>query len=184
MTLQASGQIDMSDLNVELGLAGTTQIGLGQASCRTLSGVASGQIALGASFYGKSNFTVTNPTPGGSVESDAIHPSTASAQLHVNRAGDIDAVTGVDSSWGSPTGGTPGDTKYVLFTQVSGSGPTAGSTALGVWTQLNVNRPIYMARTGVGTRTGVISVSIANDASGTGATTAGNWTLTAIVESV
>ncbi len=183
MTLQASGQIDMSDLNVELGLAGSTQIGLGQATCRTLSGVASGQIALGASFYGKSSFTVTNPTPGGSAEVTTAG-GTASAQLHVNRAGDIDAVVGTDTSWGSPTGGTPGDTKYVLFTQVSGSGPTAGSTALGVWTALTSNRPIYMARTGVGTRTGVISVSIANDASGTGATTAGNWTLTAIVESV
>ena len=58
MTLQASGQIDFSDINVELGIAGTTQISLGQASVRALYGIPSGAIRLGADGYGKSNALV------------------------------------------------------------------------------------------------------------------------------
>ena len=60
MALPASGQISMGDVNVELGLArATANTALGQASFRTLSGVAAGQIRLGADFYGKSSFSYT-----------------------------------------------------------------------------------------------------------------------------
>ena len=62
MTLQASGQIDFSDINVELGLTGTTQISLGQASVRALYGISTGAIRLGADGYGKSNAYI--PTGG------------------------------------------------------------------------------------------------------------------------
>lgn len=55
MTLQASGQIDFSDINVELGLTGTAQLSLGSASVRALYGVPSGAIRLGADGYNKSN---------------------------------------------------------------------------------------------------------------------------------
>jgi hypothetical protein len=58
MPLPANGQIDFSDINVELGLTGTTQISLGQASVRTLYGVGAGAIRLAADGYGKSNAIV------------------------------------------------------------------------------------------------------------------------------
>lgn len=65
MTLPASGPISFNDINVELGVSGTTQASLGQASYRTLAGVASGAISM-SNFYGKANafaFTIsTNQT--------------------------------------------------------------------------------------------------------------------------
>lgn len=69
MTLQASGVIQISDINVELGRAYNTWAGLGDSALRTLAGVPSGSISL-ASFYGKSNFQASwsgNSVAGGSV---------------------------------------------------------------------------------------------------------------------
>lgn len=54
MTLPASGPISINNINVELGVAGTTTASLGQASFRSLAGVASGPISM-SNFYGKSN---------------------------------------------------------------------------------------------------------------------------------
>ena len=54
MTLPASGPISFNAINVELGVAGTTQADINQSSYRTLAGVPSGTIAL-SNFYGKSN---------------------------------------------------------------------------------------------------------------------------------
>lgn len=56
MTLPTSGQIALSDVNVELGQGATTFIGLGDANVRNLFGIASGQIAL-SDGYGKSNIS-------------------------------------------------------------------------------------------------------------------------------
>jgi hypothetical protein len=59
MALPSSGQITLNQVNVELGLSGTAQIGLGDSSVRTLFGVASGQITM-SNGYGKANvFTLT-----------------------------------------------------------------------------------------------------------------------------
>jgi len=56
MALGASGAMRMgADVNVELGSASTTQISLGQASVRTLTGIASGAVMFPTNFYGKSN---------------------------------------------------------------------------------------------------------------------------------
>lgn len=62
MTLPASGAISFNNINVELGVAGTTQASLGQTSYRNLAGVASGQISM-SNFYGKANqfaFTISS----------------------------------------------------------------------------------------------------------------------------
>ena len=56
MTLQASGAIAISDINVELGRASTYNSNLNESALRTLAGVPSGAISL-SSFYGKSNFS-------------------------------------------------------------------------------------------------------------------------------
>lgn len=61
MTLPVSGAISFNAINVELGVAGTTNANINQASYRTLAGVASGAISL-SNFYGKSNvfsFTIS-----------------------------------------------------------------------------------------------------------------------------
>lgn len=54
MTLPATGQITINNINVELGSPGTTQASLGQVSFRQLAGVASGPITMN-DFHGKSN---------------------------------------------------------------------------------------------------------------------------------
>lgn len=53
MTLP-TGQISMSQVNTELGIASTTLISLNQANVRTLAGVPSGQISM-SNLQGKSN---------------------------------------------------------------------------------------------------------------------------------
>ena len=52
MTLQSSGQIEFSDINVELGQPASTAANIGQDQYRFLSGVATGTISL-SNFYGK-----------------------------------------------------------------------------------------------------------------------------------
>lgn len=54
MTLPASGQISMNEVNVELDRSGTTQIALNDADVRALAGVPSGQISM-SNLWGKSN---------------------------------------------------------------------------------------------------------------------------------
>jgi hypothetical protein len=54
MTLPVSGPISFNDINVELGVAGTTNANINQASYRALAGVPSGTISL-SDFYGKSS---------------------------------------------------------------------------------------------------------------------------------
>ena len=60
MPLQSSGQIDFSDINVELGLTSTAQISLGSTATRALYGVSTGAIRLAADGYGKSNALFPN----------------------------------------------------------------------------------------------------------------------------
>ena len=54
MALPASGQITLNQVNVELGLSGTAQIGMNDAAVRGLFGIASGEIEM-SDGYGKSN---------------------------------------------------------------------------------------------------------------------------------
>lgn len=74
MALPASGQISFNDINVELGVAGTTQASLGQTSYRNLAGVASGAISM-SNFYGKSNafsFTISANTANANLRTLAV----------------------------------------------------------------------------------------------------------------
>lgn len=66
MALPSSGQIRLAqDVNTELGLTSTAQISLGGTNVRTLAGVASGQIRLGADLWGKSNTLPVGINTGG-----------------------------------------------------------------------------------------------------------------------
>ena len=59
MALPASGQITLNQVNVELGLSGTAQIGLGDSAVRGLFGVATGQITMSDGYGASSGYTVT-----------------------------------------------------------------------------------------------------------------------------
>lgn len=76
MPLPSSGSMSMgANVNVELGNPSTTQIALGQASVRTLYGVASGEIRLAADGYGKSSafaFTISSNTTDANLRTLAI----------------------------------------------------------------------------------------------------------------
>ena len=54
MPTPSSGPISLNNVNVELGISGTTLISLNQASVRTLAGIPSGTISMN-NLYGKSN---------------------------------------------------------------------------------------------------------------------------------
>lgn len=74
MTLPVSGAISFNNINVELGVAGATTASLGQASYRTLSGVASGAISM-SNFYGKANqfsFSIASNTANLDVRAAAV----------------------------------------------------------------------------------------------------------------
>lgn len=75
MTLPASGAISFNAINVELGVAGTTQASLGQTSFRNLAGVASGQISM-SNFYGKANqfaFTISSNQTNANLRTLAVN---------------------------------------------------------------------------------------------------------------
>ena len=74
MTLPVSGAISFNNINVELGVSGTTQASLGQASYRTLAGVASGAISM-SNFYGKANqfaFTISTDQTNANLRTLAV----------------------------------------------------------------------------------------------------------------
>ncbi len=75
MPLPASGTISFNDINVELGVSGTTQASLGQASYRALAGVASGAISM-SNFYGKANafsFTISSSQTNADLRTLAVN---------------------------------------------------------------------------------------------------------------
>jgi hypothetical protein len=75
MALPVSGAISFNDINVELGVSGTTQASLDQASYRTLAGVPSGAISL-SDFYGKANqfaFTISSNQTNANLRTLAVN---------------------------------------------------------------------------------------------------------------
>ena len=68
MALPSSGQITLNQVNVELGLSGTAQIGMNDAAVRALFGIASGEIEM-SDGYGKSSETTL--TSAGNVNGQA-----------------------------------------------------------------------------------------------------------------
>ncbi len=116
MTLPLSGPISFNDINVELGVAGTTQASLGQSTYRTLAGVASGQISM-SNFYGKSNraalsVTYSTNTANATVNVAALPGYIAGMSditITVN-SGVYVYATNTGNAGLTLTGGTTGDT--------------------------------------------------------------------------
>ena len=115
-----TGQISLNDVNVELGLAGTTLISMNQTNVRTLAGVPSGQISM-QNLQGKSNRVAL---------SYVYSANTANASLNLSAisgysAGKSDITVTINAgvyiystSTGTPalslTGGTTGDTLTIV----------------------------------------------------------------------
>jgi hypothetical protein len=75
MTLPVSGAISINNINVELGVSGTTNASLGQSSFRALAGVSSGAISM-SNFYGKANefeFTIASNQTNANLRTLAIN---------------------------------------------------------------------------------------------------------------
>jgi len=62
MTLPASGQISLNDVNVELGNTATAEISMNSSAVRTLFEIASGEIEM-SDGYGKADFSPWTTTP-------------------------------------------------------------------------------------------------------------------------
>lgn len=75
MTLPASGPISLNNVNVELGLSGTTSINMNQSSVRTLFGKPSGAISM-SDGYGKANqfaFTISSNQTNANLRTLAVN---------------------------------------------------------------------------------------------------------------
>lgn len=105
MTLQSSGAISLSDVNVELGRSATASINMNEAAVRTLAGKASGAISM-SDFYGKSNFTPTTITrTSGTAATETVPTGATSVRIRVGGGG---GSGGVGSEFGDAGGGGGG----------------------------------------------------------------------------
>jgi hypothetical protein len=117
-----SGQISLNDVNVELGLAGTTLISMNQSNVRTLAGVGgSGTPISMQNLQGKSNRATVNFTYSASAQSPSLNLSSLGGYV----AGTTDFTVTVNSGvylWSDAsgsyglniTGGTTGDTLTIV----------------------------------------------------------------------
>lgn len=127
MTLPASGPISFNAINVELGVAGTTQADINQSSYRTLAGVPSGTIAL-SNFYGKSNvfaFTISSNTTNANLRTLAVNAGW-------NQSTAVTATIGSGVVvYGSPgltiNGSWPGGVSLINNGYITGLGGTGGN---------------------------------------------------------
>lgn len=170
MTLPVSGAISFNNINVELGVAGTTQASLGQASYRTLAGVPSGAISM-SDFYGKSNtfsFTISSNQTNANLRSLAV---AAGWNQSSNVVATINSGVYVSSnSTGTPAltvnGSFPGGVSLVnngiiagmggaggiggMYSNAPGSAGSAGGLALSVSTAISITNNNIIAGGGGG----------------------------------
>ena len=158
MALPSSGALKISDINVELGLGSTTQRALGQASTRTLYGVASGAIRLAADGYGKANRVSLSYT----YSASAANPSLDITTIGGYAAGTSDVTITINggvylysTSTGTPgltlSGGTAGDTVTIVNNGFilgmggagrTGNGSAGNGNAAGLALQLGFNTTV------------------------------------------
>lgn len=131
MTLPLSGAISFNNINVELGVSGTTQASLGQTSYRNLAGVPSGQISM-SNFYGKANqfaFTISSNQTNANLRTLAVNAGWNQASKVVATIGSGIYIS--SNSTGTPAltvnGSFPGGVELVNSGFVVGMGGAGGS---------------------------------------------------------
>lgn len=163
MTLPSSGPISFNAINVELGLAGTTNKSINASDYRTLAAVASGTIDL-QDFYGKSSVlisivdaTVTNT---GSIADSVL------TEYRLDMNGIIYHNVGTNQgNWVTPT--TSASSYQARATLVSGviSGPVNTWSALSTTQSWSTGRDGGLE--GVGTTQGIFTLEIRDTATAT-----------------
>ena len=105
------------------------------------------------------------------------------AGLTLFPSGEVFKEVSPSQTWGTPVGGTPGNSFWARATLEGGSDLNAG-VGTGTWNQLNHSRffGIHQPHTVAGTRTSTIRIDIASDSAGANiVATRSNITLTASV---
>jgi hypothetical protein len=180
VTLPASGQISMSQVSVELGRASNYASSLGESAVRTLAGVASGAISF-SNLHGKSNYSLTNPTPGGFAEMNGFWPGSALAWVRAHPDGVLRDQDNNYTQFGSLWATSIAASKYWRWNYASGSSPNYTNMTGGTWYPVNDSYYVGQSRSSTGAQSGYVTIQFANDSGGGGATTGGSWSIAAIV---
>ena len=182
MTLAANGAMSVGgnvanrSINLELGRAfNFPNSAIGSAAFRTLAGVPSGAIRLGADFYGKSNITVSlaSITSGEPFEAQALAPGESTAvTLDFNSDGTwlaiLDQLGEASGNWATPTTAGVGSSYWIRFTRTFFSGGF-GNSATGTtgWLQLTTGEGIQVFNSGVDSSVSAdYTIEIATDSGG------------------
>ena len=151
MALPTSGVITLNDVNIELGLSGTSAIGMGDAAVRGLFGIASGEIEM-SDGYGKSDvvpaYVVASGTNGGAIADAQAGDVVVALNGNLTNSFSL-LMTGFTSiavrqssyQW-SPSSNyyTKGHLQYKILTGAETTIPT--SNGQGNWVQYRMPRPI------------------------------------------
>ena len=131
MTLPASGAISLNNVNVELGLSGTTSINMNQATVRTLFAVASGAISM-SDGYGKSNtfsFTISSGQTNANLRTLALNAGWPGASKVIATIGSGIYIS--SNSTGTPAltvnGSFPGGVELINNGLIVGMGGSGGA---------------------------------------------------------
>lgn len=200
MTLAANGAMSVGgnvanrSINLELGRAfNFPNSAIGSAAFRTLAGVPSGAIRLGADFYGKSNVSVSltsvetaEPFEASAFASGEPCFCTLSFAPDGTWEASLEASGSASGNWATPTTTNVGTNYYIRFTRTFFSGSSPGNnTATGTtgWLQLNSYRSIEVFNGGVQSSvTADYTIEIATDSGGSNIiATASLITLTALL---
>lgn len=186
MTMVSSGEISIGgsatsgglnrSINIELGRSATATSSLNETSLRNLAGVASGTISL-SNFYGKSNFTVSNPITGlsGTYDDDGTGQGYAGTTLQIGTNGTY-TIDGIWSgnlktgNWGSPTTTGIGSNYWVRFTRTAFTQSNGSATATTGWLQLSSARSVSSScsnPSGNAFANATYTVEISTDSAGT-----------------
>ena len=121
MALPTSGVITLNDVNVELGLSGTSAISMGDAAVRGLFGIASGEIEM-SDGHGKSD-GVTGAFVGAVYSLNG----TGSIAGWTPQAGDIVLFSCTTWAYDNPVGGFSAPSGYTMVNYKVSAAPWSGT---------------------------------------------------------
>ena len=175
--ISIGGSVANRSINLELWRAAGATSNLNETALRTLAGIpTSGSTIILASFYGKSNITVSlaSITSGEPFEAGALAPGEAVAvTLDFASNGtweaNLEANGSASGNWATPTTTGVGSSYWIRFTRTFFSGGF-GNSATGTtgWLQLNVGQGVQVFNSGVdSTVSADYTIEISTNSSGT-----------------